>query len=281
MSTVKPNSGPETSGLFPDARAEDIEAATAYEEIFVPALFKHWPVHVIKAAGVGRGDRTLDIACGTGVLTRELPAIVGETPPPVGLDISPGMLEVAHRLHPAIEWRQGDAGALPFEDRSFDRVLCQYGLMFFPDRVGALGEMARVLAEGGRLAVAVWDSLENNPGYSEKVQILDRVAGRPAGDALRAPFCLGDPTELRRLAEQAGLRDIDIKTVSGEAGFPSMHAFVEADVRGWLPVMGVHLSEEVIGNVHAECARHLEHYEQGSGGPVNLPASAHIVTACR
>lgn len=278
MSTVNPNSPPETS-LFPDAPTEDIEAAIAYEDIFLPALFQHWPGHVIAAAGVVPGDRTLDIACGTGVLTRELPAIVGDAPAPVGLDISPGMLEVAHRLNPAIEWHQGDAEELPFEDGSFDRVLCQFGLMFFPDRVKALSEMARVVVAGGRLAVAVWDSLENNPGYSEKVDILDRVAGRPAGDALRAPFCLGDRDELRQLAEQAGLRDIDIKTVGGEAQFPSMHAFVEADVRGWLPVMDVHLSEEVIKDVHSECEKHLKRYEdEGPGGRVTLPASAHIIS---
>lgn len=279
MNTVNPNSVRETSRLFPDARAEDIEAAVAYENIFVPALFKHWPAHVIDAAGVAPGDRTLDIACGTGVLTRELPAVVGEAPLPVGLDISPGMLEVAHRLNPDIQWRQGDANDLPFERGSFERVLCQYGLMFFPDRTKALAEMARVLADGGRLAVAVWGSLEDNPGYSEKVHILDRVAGRSAGDALRAPFCLGDRSELRKLAEQAGLKDVDVRTVAGEAQFLSMHAFVEADVRGWLPVMDVHLSEEVIRSVHRECARHLEQYENNSDGRVVLPASAHIVTA--
>jgi SAM-dependent methyltransferase len=279
MTTVNPITSPGTSDSIPDATDADIDGATAYEEIFVPALFQQWPRHVIAAARVESGHRALDVACGTGVLTRELPAIVGETPPPIGLDISPGMLEVARRLNPGIEWRHGDACALPFEDARFDRVLCQYGLMFFPDSVKALVEMSRVLAAGGRLAVAVWDSLENNPGFLEKVDILDEVGGRPAGDALRAPFCLGDRDELLALGERACLRDVEISTLSGEARFHSMHDFVEAEVRGWLPVMDVHLTEQEIEAVHAQCRQHMQGYETGPGREIILPTSAHVLTA--
>jgi len=281
MTTVNSIPSSETSRDLPDASAAEVDAAMAYETIFVPALFRHWPGHVIAAAQVGPAQRTLDVACGTGVLTRELPAIVGETPAPVGLDISPGMLEVARRLNPDIQWRHGDAVALPFEDGSFDRVLCQYGLMFFPDRPAALREMSRVLAAGGRLAIAVWDRLENNPGFVEKVEILDKAGGRPAGDALRAPFCLGDREALKQLAEEAGLRGIEIATRSGEARFSNMHEFVEAEVRGWLPVMDVHLSDEVIAAIHAECRQHLGRYESTRGKDLALPVSAHILTASR
>ncbi|HSH44005.1 MAG TPA: methyltransferase domain-containing protein [Arenicellales bacterium] len=279
MTTVNPIPSPDTSHGLPGVSAAEVDAAMAYETIFVPALFQHWPEHVIAAAGVGPGHRTLDVACGTGVLTRALPSVVGEIPAPVGLDIAPGMLEVARRLNPDIQWRHGDAVALPFEDASFDRVLCQYGLMFFPDRAVALREMSRVLAAGGRLAVAVWDSLENNPGFLEKVDILDEAGGRAAGDALRAPFCLGDCEALHQLAEEAGLRGVKITTRSGEARFSSMHEFVEAEVRGWLPVMGVQLSEEQIETVHAECRRRLRRFETRAGGELVLNTSAHILSA--
>lgn len=280
MRTVNRKSPTDTSPSFPYASPAEIDAALAYESIFVPALFQYWPRHVISAADVQRGHRTLDIACGTGVLTRELSTIVGE-PPPVGLDISPGMLEVASRMNSAIEWRHGDACALSFEDARFDRVLCQYGLMFFSDRVQALREMSRVLATGGRLAIAVWDSLENNPCFSEKVEILDRVGGRAAGDALRAPFCLGDREALRQLAEEAGLRQMEIRTLNGEARFRSLHDFVEAEVRGWLPVMNVRLSEADIEAVHIECRRHLGSCETGPNQAFVFPVSAHIVVAGR
>ncbi len=280
MSTVNLDSSPDTHRHIPHASVEEIDAATAYEKIFVPALFQNWTRHVISAAKVEHGQRTLDIACGTGVLTRALSAIVG-APPPVGLDISPSMLEVARRIDSTIDWRHGDACALPFGDATFDRVLCQYGLMFFSDRVQALREMSRVLAVGGRLAIAVWDSLDNNPCFAEKVEILDRVGGRAAGDALRAPFCLGNRETLRQLIEEAELEEPEIRTLDGEARFRSLHDFVEAEVRGWLPVMNVHLSETDIKAVHTECRQRLGDYETGANQAFAFPVSAHVVVASR
>lgn len=279
MSTVETIHGSATSAALPEASAAEFDAALAYERTFVPALFAEWPAHVIAAADVRPGQRTLDIACGTGVLTRMLPAVVGPVPAPVGLDISPGMLAVAKQLSPDIDWRCANADHLPFADAGFDRVLCQYGLMFFPDRINALREMRRVLAPGGRVAFAVWDSLENNPGFQEKVNVLDRVSGRQAGDALRAPFCLGDLTPLGRMAESAGFHDIEARTIDGHARFTSMAEFVEVEVRGWLPVMGVHLSEEDIRTVHTECQRDLAAFETTPGGEISLPTRAHVVSA--
>lgn len=281
MNTVNSISAQEASHFQIEATAADIDAAMAYEQIFVPALFRFWPEHLIKSVSVEPGDRTLDVACGTGALTRYLAKAVGMAPAPVGLDISPGMLNVAQRLDPDIQWRRGDAQALPFENGSFDRVFCQFGLMFFADKVAAISEMKRVLSPGGMLVMAVWDSLDNNPGFLEKVDILDRLAGSRAGDALRAPFCLGERRLSGESIEQAGLQLVDAKTLPGEARFRNMHEFVEAEVRGWLPVMGVHLSEEVISAIHAECRRILSRYENGLQKQLRLPMSAHIVIARR
>jgi ubiquinone/menaquinone biosynthesis C-methylase UbiE len=91
----------------------------------------------------------LDVACGTGVVAREAAKRLAEPGQIVGLDVNEGMLTVADRLRPDIEWRQGDAGDLPFEDGSFERVLCQSALMFFPDPAQALREMARVVTVDG------------------------------------------------------------------------------------------------------------------------------------
>jgi SAM-dependent methyltransferase len=173
-------------------------AADIYEEFFVPALFAAWPGPVADAAGIGPGQKVLDVACGTGVLAREAASRVRPGGTVTGLDRNDGMLAVARRKAPEIEWRQGEAEALPFPDGRFDAVVSQFGLMFFEDRVLALAEMWRVLGPGGRLAVAVWDALERTPGYAAMTALLQRLFGARIADALRAPYCLGDPDTCAR-----------------------------------------------------------------------------------
>jgi ubiquinone/menaquinone biosynthesis C-methylase UbiE len=126
---------------------------------------------------------------------------------------------------------------------SFDVVVCQFGLMFFSDREKAAREMLRVMVPGGRCAVAVWDAIEKAPAFAALVDLLDHVAGRPAGDALRAPFALGDRQMLAALFKDAGASSVDLTTYNGAARFPNMREFIEAELRGWLPVMGVVLPE--------------------------------------
>ena len=259
---------------------EQIAAATAYEELFVPAIFGQWTPLVLAAAQVKPGQRVLDVACGTGVLAREASRQVGPTGHTTGLDISPGMLAAARRIAPAIDWKQGEAGDLPFPDGSFDAVVSQFGLMFFPERVEALQEMLRVLAPGGRIAVAVFDSLDNIPAYADEVILLERTAGAEAAEALRAPFVLGDKSLLFELAEDAGLGSIEVITHQGTADFPSIRTLVEADLRGWLPVMGVHLEEAHIQQILAEAEKTMKSYVNPEGRAV-FPVTAHILTGNR
>jgi len=254
-----------------------VDAARAYESLFVPALFGQWALKVVEAALIKPGQRVLDVACGTGVLARAAHARTGPTGQVTGLDPSPGMLTVARELAPAVEWRQGTAESLPFADRSFDRVVSQFGLMFFADRPQALREMLRVVRPGGRLVVAVWDALDNTPAYAAEVALVDRMAGARAGDALRAPFVLGARQSLTALFEEAGAAAVEVTTHQGLARFPSVRVMVEADLRGWLPVVGVDLSEEQIIHILDEAERVLGPYVTGSG-PVTFPLGAHLVT---
>jgi hypothetical protein len=127
------------------------------------------------------------------------------------------------------EWREGTAEALPFPDRSFDVAVSQFGLMFFTDRDKAIHEMLRVMAAGGRCVVAVWDAIENAPPFAVLVGLLDRIAGKAAGDALRAPFVLGDRRALAALFSGAGASSVDITTRQGTARFRSTRELVEAD----------------------------------------------------
>jgi len=259
---------------------ERIDAANAYEQLHVPALFGQWAPHVLDAAGVGPGQRVLDVACGTGVLAREAVARVGPEGGVSGIDPDPGMLAVAARLAPGVAWRQGTADDMPYPDGSFDAVVSQFGLMFFPDRHASLREMLRVLAPGGRMAVAVWDTLENSHAYPIEVALLQRIAGQRAADALRSPFLLGDTRELLGLFDSAGVDSVRIVTRTGTARFPSVRSMVEADLRGWLPVMGVMLEEDRIRRILTEAEDALHPYVTEEGQVV-FDSPAHIVTAAR
>ncbi|MDF0666219.1 MAG: methyltransferase domain-containing protein [Nitrospira sp.] len=255
-----------------------IEAANSYEALFVPALFGQWAPKSADAVHIKPGQRVLDVACGTGILAREAASRVGSTGYVVGIDSNPGMVAVARQLAPAIEWQEGIAESLPFPDRSFDAVVNQFGLMFFRDRRQALREMLRVLVPGGRLAVAIWDSLDNIPAYAAEVALLEQIAGRQAADALRAPFVLGNRKDLVKLFSEAGVASAQITTHQGTALFPSIRTMVEADLRGWLPVMGVLLSEDQIHRILETAEQTLSSYATADGR-VAFPLSAHLVTA--
>jgi len=257
-----------------------INAARAYEALFVPALFGQWAPVVTDAAQVRPGGRVLDVGCGTGILAREIAPRTGPGGHVAGIDPGPGMLAVARQLAPAIEWREGVAEALPFPDQSFDAVASQFALMFATDRRQAVREMLRVLVPGGRLAIAVWDRLDSMPAYASEVALLERMAGRQAADALRAPFVLGNRKDLAALLAQVGLGAAAITTVRGTARFPGIRVMVEADLRGWLPVMGVHLAEDLIVRILREADQALGSHATADGR-AEFGLSVHLVTGTK
>ena len=163
---------------------------------------------------------------------------------------------------------------------SFDAVVSQFGLMFFTDRQRALREMLRVLAPRGTLAVAVWDRLENSAAYRIEVELLERLAGEAAAEALRAPFALGETKELMALFEGAGVASVRIATRRGSARFPSIRSMVEADLRGWLPLMGVVLEEERIQRILQDAESALHRYVTAEGQVV-FDSPGHIVSGTR
>jgi len=256
-----------------------IDAAHAYESLFVPALFHEWPSRIADAMQIRSGQRALDVGCGTGVLARELAARVGSPALVVGLDRSEGMLSVAKEFAPEIEWRLGTAESLPFADSSFDAVANQFALMFFDDRHAAICEMLRVLTSGGKLGLAVWDALANNPAFEREVALLERMAGSEAAAALRAPFVLGDRDVLRALFAEVGVT-AEIHSHEGKARFPSIRTMVEADLRGWLPMMGVVLTEDLIGDVLNAAERSLTEYI-AADGRAEFAVSALLATATK
>lgn len=253
-------------------------AAEIYEEFFVPALFRQWASIVADAAGIRAGQRVLDVACGTGVLAREAAARVAPGGSVVGLDRNDGMLAMARRMAPAVDWKAGRAEQLPFPDAGFDAVVSQFGLMFFDDRVQAVREMRRVLKPGGRLAVAVWDRLQSSPGYAAMAALLERLFGPRIAGELHAPFALGDAEALRALFAEAGWTGVQVATHAGTARFPSIEAWVRTDVKGW--TLADLIDDEQYALLSREAAAALRPYAKGDG-TVMFDAPALIVTAGR
>jgi ubiquinone/menaquinone biosynthesis C-methylase UbiE len=253
-------------------------AAEVYEEFFIPALFREWATLVADAAQIQPSWRVLDVACGTGIVARTIVERVGSNGTVVGLDINEGMLQVARRKAPTIEWRQGPAEALPFDTHSFDAAICQFGLMFFADRRAALQEMIRVLRPGGHLVVAVWDSVENTPGYTEAITLMQRLFGAKVADALRAPFVLGDPQLLRALFTEAGIPNAKITAHQGTAHFPSIRSWMYTDIKGW--TMADMVDDEQFELLCREAEQLFQRY-LAADGSVSFSTPGYIITATK
>jgi ubiquinone/menaquinone biosynthesis C-methylase UbiE len=261
----------------PETFQMSLDAAEVYEARFVPAFFAEWAPHLVDAARIATGQCVLDVACGTGIVARTVADRLGAAGRVVGVDLSEAMLTVARRVRPDVEWRQGDVSALPFPDRSFDAVLCQMALMFFPDRAGAVREMRRVVRDGGSVAVLVPAHLDTQPAYGPFVEMAARHAGPAAASLLSAYFACGRLDQLTALVEAAGLHVSETRTRLGRARFPSVDAFVETEVKG--TPLGGRLSAPVYERIRAGAAEVLRPFITAAG--LEVPLEGHLVAARR
>lgn len=205
-----------------------------YEKILVPPLFAPWADDLVNRAHLERGDRVLDVGTGTGIVARRATAIVGPSGSVTALDISPDMLAVARKApapaQPIIEWIEGDALDLRFPDATFNVVLCQQALQFFPDRAQALREMFRVLAPGGRIAVSSWRSPELNPYAIEFAKVVDKQVGPEAGAETRSPFGWDNQRELVQTLKSAGFSNVQADAVTLDMREPDLTTFIINDL---------------------------------------------------
>jgi ubiquinone/menaquinone biosynthesis C-methylase UbiE len=201
----------------------------AYERYLVPRFFAACAEQLVDLAAVAPGERVLDVACGTGIVARQAADRIGAAGTVVGVDINDTMLAVASAVTDAVTWRSADARAVPFLDAAFDVVCCQQGLQFFSDPPLALREAHRVLRPGGRIALAVWRSIEHHPVFEMLVEALDQHVTAEAADMMRSPFDGPDSDGLRRLLKDAGFDDPMIRIGVIAVRFPSAREFLRQE----------------------------------------------------
>ena len=182
-----------------------------YDRYLGPLLFHDYADAMAARLDVRPGVRVLETACGTGIVTERLVARLAGHGSLVASDLNEPMLAYAGaKLRGArrLEWQVADATKLPFDDRSFDTVVCQFGLMFFPDKAAGVREAFRVLEPGGHFLVSVWDRLEDNPVPRITHETIATFFPSDPPQFYTIPFSLHDPAVVSRLLEDAGFVDV-------------------------------------------------------------------------
>jgi len=254
------------------------EQARTYEELFVPALFAQWAPMMVDLADLREGHRVLDVACGTGVAARAAADQVGGSGAVVGVDLNPAMLEVAQRVRPDIEWRHGDVSELPFPGESFDAVLCQSALFFFPDLERALAEMARVVRPGGVVVLQTYAALTDQVAYQKFDAIVRRIAPGEALDLLDTYWSAGDLPGLTAALQRSGLLVVETRTTRGTVRYGTVENLVQTEIKG--TPLAERLSPDQIDRIYTESAAVLQAYATPERG-LELPITAHLIGARR
>ena len=261
----------------------DEDPEVLYERYLVPSKFGPWAEDLVALGAPQLGERVLDVACGTGVVTRLVAPKVGPTGQVVGLDLNPGRLAVAKSISSVVgvdmKWREGNVSAMPLADASFDLICCQQGFQFFPDRLAATSEMFRVLVPGGRLALNVWQSIEHQPGAFAMAKALEHHVSAEAGVFRHTPFALGDANAIRTPMQEAGFQNIIIRPTAKTVRFPSAEAFTKRYICGvgGLARLVAQADDKARAALIEEMTGALQPYIDGEG--LALPTATHLITA--
>jgi ubiquinone/menaquinone biosynthesis C-methylase UbiE len=200
----------ETDKLFAGSVPEN------YDRYMVPLIFEPYAADIARRAASLSPSAVLEIAAGTGVVTRALAPKLSASASYIVTDLNQPMLDYAASRQPPdarIKWRQADALALPFENAAFDLVCCQFGAMFFPDRVAAYREAKRVLKPGGHFLFSTWDRIEENDFADDVTNALARIfPDDPPRFMARTPHGYHDAALIRRELEEAGFSGVTIET---------------------------------------------------------------------
>ncbi|PYJ89647.1 MAG: SAM-dependent methyltransferase [Verrucomicrobia bacterium] len=189
----------------------------AYDRYLGPILFQPYGEDLAGRLAVDANSSVLELACGTGILTRILRDRLPATVRLVATDLNEPMIRTAaakFNQNDAIEWKQADASSLPFDDRSFDAVVCQFGIMFFPDKILSAREAHRVLKPGGVFLFNVWDSLEQNPLGRIAHETISSFFEKDPPTFYQVPFGYHDHGEIKSVLAAAGFSEVRIDVVS-------------------------------------------------------------------
>jgi ubiquinone/menaquinone biosynthesis C-methylase UbiE len=255
------------------------EAATEYDRAFAHVA-AHFMPFLLRSAQIKLGMRVLDIATGTGLSAEGALAAVGPTGHVTAADISPAMVEKAReRLAnaPNVSVSVEDGQALSFADGSFDAVVSNLGLMFFPDPLRGLSEFRRVLRPGGRVAVSVNTVVERS--YNHQINVIIARHMPSLAEAVTRTFALSEASRLQSLFEAAGFADFETHTVRHTFVLPSFDAYYSPFERGGASTGQAlaALPEETRRAVREEVQRDLG----DNGGPIEVEAEYRIASACR
>lgn len=261
--------------------APDTTAAQAFETFMVPTIFGPWSRLIVDQLAPKPGESLLDIACGTGTAARYAATLVAPGGSVGAIDIDTAMVALGRTLEGAgkVDWRVGDAQALPWDDATFDAVLCAQGYQFFADRLKALGEMRRVMKPGGRLAVAVFCGLPYCPGHEAIAGALEKHNVDATG--IQRPYSFGDPVALGDTVQAAGFNEVAVIRRFVEARFPSPEDFVERLSAGGPSARRAleQLSADALQQVKAGVRERLAPYIDDDG--VRIITTANIAIARR
>jgi ubiquinone/menaquinone biosynthesis C-methylase UbiE len=187
-----------------------------YDKYLAPILLEPYGQELVRRLPINGLKDVLELACGTGIVTRHLRERLGDETRLVATDFSDDMLKVARAKPPLskpVEWKVADATDLPFKDGSFDAVVCQFGVMFFPDREKAMREMFRVLRPGGRVLFNVWDDIKHNDFPRTAHEVIEKMFDSEPPAFYKTPFGFHDHFEIRTMLRGAGFVDVALTTV--------------------------------------------------------------------
>jgi ubiquinone/menaquinone biosynthesis C-methylase UbiE len=205
-----------------------------YHRYLGPLIFEDYAADLTRRLAPRPNERILELACGTGIVTRRIAATLPQGATLAATDLNEAMLQVSREMvgsNPRITFSQADACNIPFPDASFDALAAQFGVMFFPDKVKAMQEARRVLRPGGRYVFNVWDSLEHNPiPRTVHETIAAKFPANPPSFLKAAPYGYSDRAELERVCRAAGFTKVKFEAVE----FPSVAPTAEDAARGFV-----------------------------------------------